>query len=291
MPALITIAPPITQVFGQAVPAKMRGAAMKSGQAAAIQLNLVDDIGNPVNLTDYGFPASGADPDFTIEARLQEAVDPSSTETAAGSVVDAATGQVTFDVPTIISDVPAVYRMEIGALNDGQLILSNSAYLVVERGLFSSTGGLPVTGNLPTVNEVRLLMRDAPESNLLTDQLEWDVAEIADAIVRCIMQWNSAQPVINLVYDSAMFPWRVNLLDGVCACLLETSAHWFRRNSLPYSAGGVSVNDLEKWKDYAAAAAAKREAWETWTRRIKAQYNQESCYAIFGSPYGGRGGW
>jgi len=72
-------------------------------------------------------------------------------------------------------------------------------------------------------------------------------------------------------YDE--FPYRSILLLGVSANLLAIAGHKYRRNSLAINAGGTSVNDQDKSREYDAAAARLREEYLHAIRTKKRELN------------------
>lgn len=283
---LITVSPGVSTIFGKAMPAKMRAVAIKQSQQAGILLQLLDLIGNPVDLTTYGFPGSGTDPNYTIQVAFQEALNISDRQTGVlGTVIDPTQGLVTFMAPEFILTRSGVRLVEAGAFFQGNMILSNTIYMLIERGLFSVQGFGHNAFGPPTTQELRLYLRDTPEGNRLTDQYEFDVAEICDAMVRSVHEWNTAPPLINIAYDTITFPYRMYWIIGIVANLLENSSHWFRRTTLPYQGGGLAIDDLDKFKEYEAAAAQMRQRWTTWVQMNKVQTNMASGFGTLGSPY------
>lgn len=284
---LISLRPAITKIYGKELVGKMRGIAIRQNQRAAIRVRLLDDNGDPVNLLSFGFPDSSIDDVYTTAAKFREATerDPT-TVTADGLVYDASTGDIEVAVPCSITEAAGVYTVEVGALNDSGLILSNTFYLFVERGMFTTTDGAPSSQGPPTLNELRLGLRDTPEGNRITDQYEFDIADICEGLVRAVLYWNTAPPVIRRRFDTRNFPFRHQWRDGVAQHLFEMAATYYRRNHLPYQGAGVAVDDLNKFGQYDQAAMALRDRWETWVRRNKVQMNMNEGFASFGSPYG-----
>lgn len=103
--------------------------------------------------------------------------------------------------------------------------------------------------------EVRIFLRDTdPEANLLINDLEFSPEEIRTAMNLAMDRWNDTPPdIYRMDYDH--FPYRSILLLGVSANLLSMAAHRYRRNSLAINAGGTSVNDQDKSREYDQAAA------------------------------------
>lgn len=121
--------------------------------------------------------------------------------------------------------------------------------------------------------EVRIFLGDSdPAANLLLDDYEFSPEEIRTAMNLAVDKWNDTPPDINRMdYDE--FPYRSILLLGVSANLLAIAAHKYRRNSLAINAGGTSVNDQDKSREYDAAAARLREEYLHAIRTKKRELN------------------
>ena len=114
----------------------------------------------------------------------------------------------------------------------------------------------PVGNDAPMTDmEVRIFLRDTdPSANLLIDDYEFSPEEIRTAMNLAMDRWNDTPPdIYRMDYDH--FPYRSILLLGVSANLLTMAANRYRRNSLAINAGGTSVNDQDKSREYDAAAA------------------------------------
>ena len=72
-------------------------------------------------------------------------------------------------------------------------------------------------------------------------------------------------------YDA--FPYRSILLMGVASNLLSMAAHRYRRNSLAINAGGTSVNDQDKAREYDQAAMRLRDEYLMAIRKKKRELN------------------
>ena len=163
------------------------------------------------------------------------------------------------------------------------LAVSNTFTFSVERGLF----GIPDNKYFgpPSLAEIRLHLRDYPECNLLLDDYEFDAAEITLAIERCVMYFNETLPPISRYFDTKNFPYRYHWLEGISYYLFTIAANWFRRNRLPYQAGGVSVDDTGKEKEYLQAAAMFEKNWKDWVRLKKYSLNIEEGFDNILSDY------
>ena len=105
-----------------------------------------------------------------------------------------------------------------------------------------------------TIEEVRLGLRDiSPQDNFLLDDVEFTDTEIMWAMRRPVLLWNETTPYLRrYTYTPSAFPFKYTWLNAIKAELYILAAGAYMRNSLPYSAGGLSVNDKDKYQQYAA---------------------------------------
>ena len=283
-----------TTQFGCAMPARMKAMSAMQGQTATITWTVVDADGKPVDLSTCG--TFDPDDETTGVVRLigREPVvlpnypcDPSLD--VVGTVDDPTTGVVTFPA-TDITARAGVYLVNVGVFNgDGELQLVNETHIVVNRSLFNSTE--QVSG-MPTIAEIRLQMRDSdPGDNPLLDAVQFDLAEIVACLESPILYWNESQPPIPQVYTTTTFPHRFHWTEGVIARLYLIAAHYYRRNKLPYQAGGVQVDDLNKDGDYEQIGQQKWAEYKQWVLMKKVQLNAEACIQSTLSPYSYMGSW
>lgn len=123
--------------------------------------------------------------------------------------------------------------------------------------------------------EIRIFLRDKdPDANLLLDDYEFTAEEIRTAMNITVDKWNDMPPdIYRMDYDE--FPYRSILLLGVASNLLAMAAHRYRRNSLPINAGGTSVNDQDKAREYDQASLRLREEYLQAIRTKKRELNAD----------------
>jgi hypothetical protein len=123
--------------------------------------------------------------------------------------------------------------------------------------------------------DVRIWLRDNdPDANLLLDDFEFSTEEIRSAMTHTVDYWNETPPSVGS-YDYNRFPYRYALLRGTAANLLFMAAHRFRRNQLNYSAGGLTVDDQNKYQQYDSAGARLWEEYKVWVAQTKKSINAE----------------
>ena len=127
--------------------------------------------------------------------------------------------------------------------------------------------------NYLTDLDVRIWLRDNdPDANVLIDSEEFEAEEIRTAMTLAVDYWNETPPNVGS-YDYDKFPYRFALLRGTAANLLFMAAHRYRRNHLHYNAGGVSVDDQNKYQQYDAAGARLWDEYKQWIAGKKREIN------------------
>ena len=133
--------------------------------------------------------------------------------------------------------------------------------------------------NYLTDLDVRIWLRDNdPEANTLLDDFEFSPEEIRTAMTLTVDYWNDQPPQLRN-YDYDKFPWRSQLLTGTAGNLLYIAANRYRRNALQYSAGGLTIQDQEKYQQYDAAGHRLFESYKEWVTRHKRAMNAEQGFA------------
>ncbi len=229
-------------------------------------------------------------PEYRLVFRLKEHIQrggPGAFQ-AYATIVNAATGEITVDVPEAVTHFPGVYFGEIALLNVNRtaqtycLITSNTFYVVINRGNFAPSD----CGGPPSLMEIRLHLRDSNASeSFLLDSLRFDTAELALAIARPVEYWNEIPPPVRQ-FTTNSFPYRFHWLDGICGQLFFMVAEQFRANQLEYSAAGLSVNDQNKEANYERAGQLRWESYKAFVRSKKAELNLAESFGEVGSPYG-----
>jgi len=171
---------------------------------------------------------------------------------------------------------------------DHRMIFSNQSLCFVRRGLFgvSNDTGQYSKGP-PSIEEIRLTMRDnSSADNLLLDNVEFDGAEIAQAVLRPIQYWNEIPPPLRPAMTTKTFPFKEIWLKGIQAYLYRMASNTYRRNRLPYSAGGVTVDDKNKEQEYSAAAAGLLREFQDMVQAKKVEINIAGFSSSISSQYG-----
>ncbi len=205
----------------------------------------------------------------------------------AGDIVDPVKGLVEVVLPPDVVEQAGIYEMGWGLCDDnGTVVLSELVLLSIERSLFAQDP-LTVARDLgpPTLGEIRLSIRDsAPSENLLLRDVEFSTEEILDAIRRPIAYWNEAPPPVAR-HTTRSFPYRENWRKAVAGYLFQTAADKYRRNHLPYSAAGLSVDDMNKETQYLNTARMVLQEYRDWVQATKIGVNLRLMNGYVGSSY------
>lgn len=297
-----------TYVDGCPVLPKLRCHEAHAGQQARLLWNFHDPNGLVLDLRTCAYPpnesSSSADiaeidfdavgkitPGPMLRVRELSGVNPTmdAIYTVTAEILDAEQGLVrAAPLPHGIVRTPGVYLEEWGWFSpEGHMLFSNQCCLFVRRGLFGFTNNSVGTNTgPPTLEEIRLSLRDnAGADNPLLDDVEFDAAEIASAVLRPIQYWNEVPPPLGMMESTTTFCFREMWLLGIQAHLLEIAAHHYRRNSLPYSAAGISTDDKNKEQPYMAAAMMRIQQYQDLMRVKKIELNMRSFGGSIGSTY------
>lgn len=257
-------------------------AIVPSGGPAVVSVPITTPDGRPAVLADSGYCG-----DPTLEAKGGEAVvmyGASSLDSAVAS----GNGSLLVALSQCMYDIPGIYDVE-GRMLDGvgNTIGRANAYVYVEPTVFQNRRMGP-----PKIDEVRSMIRDYPKANRLLGDYEFSNTEIAQAVIRSISRFNSAPPPLNGIVTSQTWPrdWVANLLDGIGAELFELAGAYFRRGHLPYSAGGLSIDDMAKERDYLTASTIYKNRWDYWVKMVRVNLNIEGGFSCLGSAYSYRFG-
>jgi hypothetical protein len=296
------VRPDITQVDGCPVLQKLKVFAVEQGTSKILEWVMRDGAGNPINLTGVsGAPESVAElgqPDTGAHAaviRVRTALAtgnfcrPGETVFELdGAIIDPLNGIVRCPIDRTLTGAAAIYEMSWGIKNsNGDFIFVNQAYLSIDRSLFGAD--LTQVGGSPTLQEVRLSIRDSLPENLWLSDLEFDAAEVIQCMVRPIAYWNEVPPPLQPILPD-QFPYREHWLKGIQGYLMQLGAHHYRRVHLKYAAGGTTIDDKNREMEYMRAAQMLLGEYREWVKDKKYEINVRQVYSSMGSAYQ-RGWW
>lgn len=299
----IIIRPRVTRVEGQPILAKPQTVLTSQGVTPVIEMVLRDSEGRPINLTNCGFNSSNSSsavsyssssiPLPRVMGKMREAIrlSPDNLPIELDAAVwDAASGVIRARVPSKATELNGIMRGQWALIDsDDSVLFTVPFFFMVDRGEF---GMLVNAAGIPSPNDIRVFLRDnSPEDNYLLSELEFDLTEIVESSIRCVEQFNAAQPPIPQKFDTTNFPNPVILLTGIMGYLYQIAAKHYRRNHLPYSAGGMSIDDKNKASEYEQMGMQMVAEYTQWTKNKKAQFNAQNWNGIFGSGYDYGGRW
>lgn len=278
-----------TRLYGDPLYGKLRGVRVDRGLSSARLRTPVFSSATGAPLVVTVGPDSAAP---TVEAVYREASGLSTFTAAASGTLSADGRTVAVDLPAEVVDTAGVFSFQF-RLVDGTGVERerNECLVYVDRGAWTTAGaaGWDAIGP-PTVAELRSAVRDHPGANRLLGDFEFDVAELGQAVVSAVQAFAAEFPQVGKPLSTLNWPAnsRRPLLDGVLAFLFEVAAAYNRRGMLPYSAANVAINDLNKEKDYLAAAEMYRARYQRWCKLVK---TRASVMAGFGSITSGYPGY
>ena len=252
-------------------------------------VQLLNEQGNPIDLTDYDTRINQQSDDnepvtnprylpltrgivFSASAYYGQATpDMRKVVPVHG---DPANGEIYVDIEPNDLRYPGMYLCSILLCSEGEAKQAFDMYLESAPSVEFQyqSQGFPLT-----IAEIRLWSRDwAPEINDLLDEVEYKDSEIAAAIRRGIDLWNGTTPMLSQhVYTTVTFPWkfRSQWIDVTIGFLKLMAADWYERNHLPYSAGGVQIDDRNKFVSYRQDGQLRLQQYQAWMKDIKVQLN------------------
>jgi hypothetical protein len=267
------ITPDDSRHDGCPVLGKTRYLVVDKGECACVEWAVRDRQGNVRELTDI---------DHAV-VRFQDAlaVDPGLYELDA-DIMSTADGTITFALTSEIVNKAGIWQFQIGLLDaDDNLLATDTGYLSVERGLF---GDISTFDGPLTLQEVRLQLRDTLIENSLLDDVEFDDVEILYSILQPVREWNEKPPPVAF-FNAGNFPYHYHWLKAVVANLLITAAHWYERNNLQATHGGIAVNDRAKANPYLAVSQLLRKDWLEFVTSKKIEINARLFMGSIGSAY------
>lgn len=251
-------APAITTLFGEELLLKKRAIRIKQASSSSMLLTFLSDSGSAVDLSSYGLDSGASSSSATLsgglmQLRFREATlaSPLVYEVDV-EVQDAAAGIIRATVPSAVAQTPGVYLAEAGLLDeDENLLATNELYLFVEKSAWATAPG---NAGPPTIDTLRIAISSSdPFESLLTNELAYDLTDLCAAMVNTVEHWDTVGAPIGR-HMTTTFPWQDLWILGVRAYIFRSIAEFYRRNQLPHSVAGVSLDDLNKEASY-------RQAW------------------------------
>jgi hypothetical protein len=285
---------------------RLKAFLVDQGVQATLEHTLRDRTGNPVDLTtwfgtssDSLSSSSQSSSSRGVRLRVKEWLGESLSSLrnpvweVTGEVVSAQGGTVraTLDAETVAR--AGIYELNWAVVDgDGEPVLVDRGILSVEKSMFAPDLTV-VKKNLgpPTLQEVRMRMMDSSASeNLLLDDVEFRDEQILLALSEPVREWNESLPPIK-TFTTRDFPFRGAWITGALGQLHLMAANHYRRNRLQHQAGGVSVDDKNKEREYLAEGQRLWDKYTTWMTNKKVSINMKLVVGNVHSIYVTRNGW
>jgi len=241
-----------SKYYDNPVRGRIRGLLAKQSLKEIFEFQLIDYENNPLNIKNVAEEHSL--PGYKAVVSYKEASDLTPIiYYDDATIVDADIGLIKFSIPEEVSKVPAVYIAEIAICNPEEtnnnvIYAHNSLYIYNEPTHWTTD-----VYTLPPMSDIRLSLRDSDFiENELIDNYDYDVAEISYATARTVKYWNELPPPVAF-YTTSKFPFRNIWFTGIQLFLFEMIEEHYRRNYFPYSLGGMSIDDKNKFQIYNAA--------------------------------------
>ena len=196
------------------------------------------------------------------------------------SVVDATYGAFSVTLPPEEIKCPGIYLAELAIYDDSnRLRFSDMRYLKVNVTLECSHYG-PI---MPS--DVRMALWDyCPEVNTLIDDFEFPEEQIIYMIRRPIDLWNELLPNVYNANPNN-FKWREHWLRCTVGYLLVAASRLQKRNTLNYTASGLSLQSNSNWQAYYQEGETLIAEFKNWAQNKKIEINVSGGYGTFGSSY------
>lgn len=171
--------------------------------------------------------------------------------------------------------VSGIYVLDLILYIGDKPVIARKAFLEIEPNALSGLG------SSLSIADIRMALRDnCPEANYLIDDYDFTDKEIFSAMRRTVDYWNETTPDL-IRYSYASFPYRFHWTNGTIGLLLKQAATHKLRNHLDYSAGGISVNENTRWKDYFTLGDKYWNEYIHWVANKKYEINVEWSYLSF----------
>lgn len=267
--SLLTRRAAVPNIFGEEVRSRKLAVRTSAGEVNSVSVPLYDDNGQLVTGLLEG-PA---------KYRIAEAV--KKTELLYEAEIngfDTTEGRVIISPPQEIMTLPGIYDVSLGFFDKNEKLRYTRNFYIYNE---PSTWGSSSTSALPTIDTIRLNLRDSDvvENELLGDR-QFGLEEICAAAVRTIEYWNNVPPIT--AADTRNFPYANLLQMGIEIHLFEILLEWYRKNRLPYNAGGISVDDMGKLNEYIAAVQSRKQEFIRLVQRTKVSENLRAAFAKLG---------
>lgn len=288
---LLTQRPEESRAEGCPIRTKQRAVLVDQGLTRFIEWEWRDRQGRAVDLTPYLYGDSESSDSLSMpdadppEGRVLvrfASCQGRPIATVTGAVQSVEHGITAVGIPEPVRERAGIYVVG-WSIEDryGRKVLADQGLLSVERSVWSKQD--PPQGP-PTLQELRMAMRDTAAENDLLMDVEFSDAEILWALVRPIQQWNELPPPV-APYCCETFPFTYHWTRAAIGLLLETAAHHFRRNKQLAMHGSMLLTDKDRDRPYLEAASLLMQEWLAFVRQKKIEINMRGAIGHIPSPY------
>lgn len=140
--------------------------------------------------------------------------------------------------------------------------------------------------NVPNklVQKLNMFLRDNEKLNKLIEGKEHSPAQLRDALIDSLDDWNITPPPLTPV-DFSTHPSRRLLIHGAVIELLQSAGILQSRNRLQYNDGGITVSVSDKASDYQSWISLLVNDYERKKRAVKVTKNVELGWGGVSSEY------
>ena len=303
MDALDVIEPGIPTKDNCPVMTRIQSFVNYEGMQPDLQFTFRDDKGNPVDLSPPATSESASESESESETaattdrvlirykELTGEIDRGNNVRLlerTGSVVDASSGVVRAPMPEEIAKRSGIYQVSWGFERGGRMLLVRNSLLSQERSLFGfDDPDSEIDNGPPTIQDIRMQLMDSdPAENVLLDEVEFSDDQIVLAISQPVEDFNEVPPPLSVTFTTLDFPWKSHWLDAAIGYLLQWAAHNYRRNRLAVNAGGMTVDDKNKEREYLRMSQQMLQEWKSFMQQKKVELNAQEFVGTIGSTYG-----
>jgi hypothetical protein len=146
--------------------------------------------------------------------------------------------------------------------------------------------GTPTTPTVVSKDQVRMLLRDRADKNILLDDVQFTDDELNLSLEMAASAYNAVTPQTALTPSTFPTHLRYVLLIGTVRFLLMSESFLQARNQATYQDGDIApIGVDDKAALYSQMAQSLKAEWDELVRGIKTQNNMESIYTTLGSGY------
>ena len=260
---------------------------VEGGAPATVVYQIRDVNGTPVDLTplfDQTQPG-GVDDRHGLFLRFAVADNTRvARQTEQGSILDAKTGKVQFELPEYVYDIPCIYTVHL-AVADKESYPENGRPLYIAPGkgvilvewtpFVQHNDRCPMPHRVvPAVEDIRRKLDDFLGKNDLMAQVEYSADDIVNAMILPVRMFNETPPRLARFQFSLMtFPYYEYWVLGTAAELLRLSVVHYVRNKLLSAHGGLQGDEKNRDREYLQLAQMYKDEFRQWARFKKHELN------------------